>query len=132
MTFLSPSETKFIMDNECCRIASSLNGKPHVVPVSYIYNEGFFYISTDYETKKFTNIKKNPYVCLVIDDYMPGNNKGITLSGEAGIIESGRKYLDLYNLFYNSFKWVRDNPWQQGEAPFLEIHINTKSSWGLN
>jgi hypothetical protein len=53
------------------------------------------------------------------------------LNGEATIVENGKKYCEIYKLFYTSFKWVRDDPWEEGEAPFLEIRFNSKSSWGL-
>ncbi|MDQ3976091.1 MAG: pyridoxamine 5'-phosphate oxidase family protein, partial [Thermoproteota archaeon] len=35
--------------NEACRIATCHDGNPHVVPVSYIFERGFFFIATDYE-----------------------------------------------------------------------------------
>lgn len=131
MVHLSPLETKFLVENECCRLATCNEDWPHVVPVSYLYYKGNIYISTDYNTKKFINIKKNPHTCLVVDNYIPGNNKGLVLNGKARIVEGGEKYSEVYDLFYKSFKWVRDDPWQQGDAPFLEIEPSSKKSWGL-
>lgn len=131
MVLLSPSETKFLNGNECCRLSTCGENRPHVVPVSYLYYEDYIYISTDYHTKKFNNIKRNPHISLVVDHYLPGNNKGLVLHGKATIIENGKKYHEIYQLFYKSFKWVRDDPWQEGDAPFLEIQLSSKSSWGL-
>jgi nitroimidazol reductase NimA-like FMN-containing flavoprotein (pyridoxamine 5'-phosphate oxidase superfamily) len=131
MVLLSPSETRFLASNECCRLATCYENRPHVVPVSYLFYKDCIYISTDYKTKKFINIKKNPCICLVVDYYLPGSNKGLVLNGEATIVENGKKYCEIYKLFYTSFKWVRDDPWEEGEAPFLEIRFNSKSSWGL-
>lgn len=131
MVLLSPSETQFLASNECCRLATCDKNRPHVVPVSYLFYKDYIYISTDYNTKKFNNIKENPHICLVVDHYLPGNNKGLVLNGEAFIVEYGKKYCKIYELFYKTFKWVRDDPWEQGEAPFFEIKIISKSSWGL-
>jgi nitroimidazol reductase NimA-like FMN-containing flavoprotein (pyridoxamine 5'-phosphate oxidase superfamily) len=131
MVLLSPSETRFLASNECCRLSTCDRNRPHVVPVSYLFYQNCIYISTDYKTKKFTNIKKNPHICLVVDHYLPGNNKGLVLNGKATVVENGKKYYDIYKLFYKSFKWVRDDPWEQGEAPFLQIQFTSKSSWGL-
>ena len=131
MVLLSPSETRFLTSNECCRLATCDKNRPHVVPVSYLFYQDYIYISTDYNTKKLTNIKKNPHICLVVDDYLPGNNKGLVLNGVASIIENGKKYIEIYELFYKRFKWLIEDQWGQGEAPFLEMQLVSKSSWGL-
>ena len=129
---LTPNEIKFIRENELCRLATSFKDKPHVVPVSYIYDDNFLYISTDYNTKKLFNIKRNSNVSLTIDNYKPKFNKGIVINGIARIIEKGQIYKNVYLLFYRKFEWVRSDPWNEGEAPFLEIKPNTKVSWGIH
>ena len=129
---LSPNEIKFIIENEVCRLATSFRDKPHVVPVSYIYKDNFFYVSTDYNTKKLFNIKRNSNVSLTIDNYKPKFNKGITINGIARIIEKGQIYNNVYLLFYRKFEWVRDDPWNEGEAPFLAVKPTTKVSWGIH
>jgi uncharacterized protein len=129
---LTQREIKFVLENECCRLATSFKDKPHVVPVSYIYENNFFYVSTDYNTKKLFNIKKNPNVSLTIDIYKPNLKKGITVNGIVRIIENGQLYDKIYLLFYGKFEWVRNDPWKEGEAPFLEIKPYAKASWGNN
>ena len=132
MLQLTPCEFKFTVENECCRLATSFKDRPHVVAVSYIYESNLFYISTDYNTKKLFNIYKNPIVSLVIDIYEPNQNKGIVINGKVKIIESGQIYNKIYLLFHDKFKWVRNDPWKEGEAPFIEIKPYTKTSWGIN
>ncbi len=132
MIQLTPNEIKFTTENEFCRLATSFKDKPHVVPVSYIYEDNFFYISTDYNTKKLFNIKKNPNVSFTVDVYKPNLKKGITVNGIVRIIENGRIYEKIYLLFYRKFEWVRNDPWKEGEAPFLEIRPYAKASWGIN
>ena len=129
---LTPSEFKFTIENECCRLATSFKDRPHVVPVSYIYENNFFYISTDYHTKKLYNINKNPNVSLAIDIYKPNQNKGIVVNGIVRIIENGQIYDKIYLLFYRKFEWVRNDPWKEGGAPFLKIKPYAKTSWGIN
>ena len=123
MFHLTPSEIKFTIESEFCRLATSFKDKPHVVPVSYIYKDNFFYVSTDYNTKKIFNIKKNPDISLTIDVYKPNLKKGITVNGIVKIIENGQMYNKIYRLFYSEFEWVRNDPWKEGEAPFLEIKL---------
>ena len=58
-------------------------------------------------------------------------NKGIHIDGIASIIESGKDFKDLFKMFHNKFEWVRLDPWNEGEAPFVKIQIIKKISWGL-
>ena len=67
----SRAERDFLRSNEACRIATCNDGIPHVVPVSYIFEDGSFLMATDYETKKYDNIKHNKRVALVVDIYTP-------------------------------------------------------------
>ena len=126
----SRAELGFLKKNEVCRLATvSITGAPHVVPVCFIFHEGSFYIATDYETRKYKNILKNPKVALVIDVYRP--NRGISIEGEAEILERGEEFKRVYELFHAKFDWVRKDPWGEGEAPFLKIEPVKKVSWGL-
>lgn len=130
MEFAS-EEINFIVKNECCRLATCFRDKPHVIPVSYIFLDNCFYISTDYKTKKLKNIKNNPYVSLVVDIYSPPNHKGIVVDGRVELIENGELFNIIFEKFFKSFEWVRKNPWTEGEAPFLKIYPYSKISWGL-
>ena len=60
----SESETDFLTKNEACRLTTCHNGVPHVVPVSYIFENASFFIVTDYETRKYENIKRNKKALL--------------------------------------------------------------------
>jgi len=130
MARFKPSEMKFIRDNELCRLATvDAKGQPHVVPVAYLYSKGRFYIATDYGTKKLSNISQNKRVALVVDRYKP--NKAVLILGEARILERGEEYRRVYRLFYRRFEWVRKAPWEEGEAPLIEVKPIRKTSWGL-
>ena len=128
----SEIELKFILDNEICRIATARNNIPHVVPVCYIYKNNNIFFATDYKTKKYQNLMINKRISVIIDLYDKKNgNKGIHIDGIASLIEKGKDFKDLFGLFYNKFEWVRLDPWNEGEAPFVKIQIIKKVSWGL-
>jgi uncharacterized protein len=55
---LTESEVKFVTNNEACRIATTHNNMPHLVPISYIYENGFFYFASDYDTRNIEILKK--------------------------------------------------------------------------
>lgn len=132
MVQFTSKELEFIKENECCRLSTSIENKSHVVPVSYLYHDNHFYFATDYYTKKFSNIKRNPYVGLVIDIYKVAGNRGITLQGSSRILEHGQAFNAIYSLLFQKFDWVRNDPWKEYEAPIIEITALSKSSWGIN
>lgn len=132
MESFSERELKFISDNEICRIATAKNNIPHVVPVCYIFRNKNIFFATDYKTKKYRNLLKNKRISIIIDLYdKKTGNKGIYIDGIATIIDRGNDFKDLFEIFHNKFEWVRREPWNEGEAPFIKIQTIKKISWGL-
>lgn len=132
MTEFTELEISFLKSIEEARIATSNNNIPHVKPVSFIFYENSIIVATDYNTKSFQNIKNNHHTSIVIDKYVPGNHKAICVQGVVKIIESGVKFTEFYKIFFEKFQWVRNDPWKENEAPFLQIIPNHHTSWGLN
>lgn len=125
-------ERKFLLENEVCRVSTSHNEVPHVTPVAYIYEKNFLFFATDYETRKYNNLKVNNRIAASIDIYNSSiENKAVLVQGTADIIEKGREFRNLYQKFYKKFEWVRKDPWKEGEAPFIKIKTFNKISWGL-
>lgn len=131
MVRFTNAERDFLARNEACRLATCRDSIPHVVPVSYIFEDGTFYIATDYETKKYENIKENNRVALAVDVYSSVGNKAVCIQGKAEIVEKGKEFARLYKIFHKRFEWVRRDPWEEGEAPFLKVTATNKTSWGL-
>ena len=132
MVEFTQKEIDFLKNNEACRIATSHKDIPHLTPVTYYFENGYFYIATDYNTKKHSNIKKNKNVAIAVDIYLAGKHKAVVIQGIAEFIERGSDFKRLYNVFYKKFLWVKEMPWKEGEAPFVKITPRKKTSWGLN
>ena len=132
MIKFTPEEEKFLESLEESRLATVNDSMPHVKPVSYIFLNDLFYVATDYDTRTFKNIKKNPKIALVIDIYKHGGHKAICIQGKATIVENGKTFSNIYEKFHEKFEWVRKEPWKENEAPFLEIKSITKVSWGID
>jgi uncharacterized protein len=127
---LSQKEVDFLKSNELCRFATaSRKGEPHVVPVSYIWDQEYAYIVTDYGTRKLKNLRENPQAAVLVDS--AGTQKLLLISGPVEIIEKGEEYRRLYKLFYSKLSWVKRDPWKEGEAPFIKITPSFKAGWGL-
>jgi uncharacterized protein len=128
----SDKEIQFLLNNEVCRVATVSPGNiPHVVPVSYIFTDNLFFFATDYNTRKYKNLKKNKNVALVIDIYDSTNNRAVAIQGTGEFIERGEDFKKMYDIFYRKFEWVRQEPWSEGEAPFVAVKSFRKISWGL-
>ena len=124
-------ESKFLKENEGCRIATCTNNVPHIAPVSYYFEDDAFYFATDYDTKKYSNLKKNNKIAISVDIYSPEKHKAVVVQGSTIFIENGQQFKRLYEIFYKKFDWVREDPWKENEAPFVKIIPKTKLSWGL-
>ena len=122
---------KFLEDKTVCCLATVYSdGRPHVVPVSYIFQAGIFYVTTDYGTRKLKNIQMNNRVALVVDVYAVIRNKAV-VEGVASLVERGPDFEKIYKAFHKRFSWVRLDPWREGEAPFIVIRPLGKVSWGF-
>jgi nitroimidazol reductase NimA-like FMN-containing flavoprotein (pyridoxamine 5'-phosphate oxidase superfamily) len=127
---LSSKEIDFLKSNELCRFATaSRKGEPHVVPVSYIWDQDYAYVVTDYGTRKLKNLRENPHAAVLVDS--SETQKLLLLSGPVEIIEKGEEYRRLYKLFYSKLSWVKRDPWREGEAPFIKVTPSFKAGWGL-
>ena len=132
MIEFSLKEINFLQSLEEARLATCHDNIPHVKPVSYIFYQNAILIATDYDTRSYQNIKKNPKASVVIDVYKSGGHKAVCIQGNTKIIENGEEFQLIYHIFYERFRWVRDAPWRENEAPFLKIIPTTKTSWGIN
>jgi|SRR5215211_972739 len=131
---LTEAEERFLRRNEVCRVATSYNDSPQVTPVTYIFDHnGSFYFAIDYKSKKYRNLEKNKRIALEVDDTYKSsvNNKAVVVRGKAEFIEKGEEFRRLYNLFYKKFEWVKEDPFKEGEAPFVRVKPLYKVSWGL-
>jgi len=131
MITFSDIEKEFLNSMEECRIATSHDDTPHVKPVSYIFENDQFLVATDYDTRMYKNVKANPKVALSIDVYKHGGHRAVLIQGKTTIVEHGEGFTKIYKKFHDKFEWVRNEPWSEKEAPFLEITPFSKVGWGL-
>lgn len=124
-------ERKFLSSIEEARLATTNECMPHVKPLSFIFINDMFYIATDYSTRTYKNLKKNPNAAISVDIYKPGGHKAVLVQGKITFIESGQEFKEIYAKFFEKFEWVRRDPWKENEAPFLKLVPTTKVSWGL-
>ncbi len=76
------------------------DGRPHLVPIWFIWLEERIYIATGSDTQKFVNISRNNEVALSL----PNADNVIIMEGEAHIADW--KAIDiLADYFYHKYEW---------------------------
>ena len=128
----SKVEKDFLESMEECRFATSHHEICHVKPVSFIFKNNQFFIATDYDTRSFKNLLINPKTALTIDIYKENQHRAVCIQGKATILEEGKDFQTIYEDFFKKFEWVRNDPWEEKEAPFIMINPFNKTSWGIN
>jgi len=96
------------------------DGRPHMVPIWFIWLDNRIYIATGTDTQKFANLRVNQSVSLAL----PDTQNVLILEGEAHAAD--RKTTDkLSEYFYNKYEWDfrydEDADWRLIEITPLKI-----------
>ncbi|MDT4910898.1 MAG: pyridoxamine 5-phosphate oxidase family protein [Pseudonocardiales bacterium] len=97
MDTLAPAVIAYLGRQPLGRLATAgVDGRPHVVPVSFRYNAEFgtidsggFHVDT---TKRFRDVQANPWAALVVDDLVstdPWTPRMVEIRGRAEALTSG-------------------------------------------
>src|SRR5579864_2126537 len=96
MSVFTAEEIAYLQSQRLARIATSVNGQPHVVPLAFRYNPETDTIDVgghDFaKRKKYRDVQRNPLVAIVIDDLAsidPWRPRMIEVRGEAQILATG-------------------------------------------
>ena len=75
-------------------LATAVDGRPHVAPVWYVYEDGVVWILTG--GKKLANLRENPRVALSIESYdAAGVDWGVQLLGTARVVDDEERYHEV-------------------------------------
>jgi nitroimidazol reductase NimA-like FMN-containing flavoprotein (pyridoxamine 5'-phosphate oxidase superfamily) len=114
---------------------------PQLTPVGYVVDEERIYLTIKHDSVKARNIRRNPRVSFVVDDFV-GNFiegkfkiRGVSVSGKAELISSGKVWETGRDLFYEWFPWIVTE-WggitEDGWSKYILVITPTKvRSWGL-
>jgi PPOX class probable F420-dependent enzyme len=128
------AEREFLETARVARLATvAPGGSPHAVPICPLFEKGLFYLGTDRETVKVRNLRANPHVALVFDDYTEDwrHLRGVLVEGEARVI-GGRAFRSVRARLYRKFlQYESIAPLTDREALAVEITPQRKVSWGF-
>ncbi len=99
MSVFTTAEIDYLRSQRLCRLATATpDGRPHVVPVTYVYNATEDSIDIGGHSfaarKKWRDVGRNPQVALVIDDLLsvePWQPRMLEVRGRAERLDDGGK-----------------------------------------
>ena len=129
----------FVQSHRVARLATvDATGQPLVLPLCYVLDGETLYSPTDAKPKRvpvqrlkrLQNIRENPRVALVIDDYGEDWTQlsYVLLHGTAEILSEGPEFERAIAALRAKYPQYRDMPIQ--DNPMIVVHLTRVVSWG--
>ena len=130
---------RFLEEQRVARLATvDGRGRPHVVPIVFVYADGNVYTPIDLKPKavpaerlrRVRNILSNPHVQVLVDHYDEDWQRlgYVQLRGQAEIIEDGTEYRRAIRLLEGKYRQYEELPLEG--RPGIKISIEKTVSWG--
>lgn len=132
---LSQRQMDYLKSGRVSRQASlSRDGSLHLVPVCHAYDgENICIASMDRDAKKVRNVRENPRVSLLVDDYSEDWNKckGLMIQGEASLVERGEVFVAAKKLLDEKYPQWEEEPYsiEEGTTPVIKVRPMKVVSW---
>ena len=131
MVNFTKKEAVFIKSRPESRVATiSKKGWPQISTVLHAFDGKFLYFATDYDTRKYANLRKNSRIGVAIDVY-GRQPKSVLIQGRAIMLEKGAAFANAYRLLEGRHAYYRANPFKEGGAPIVKVLPVRKVSAGL-
>jgi len=128
------AEKDFIQSMRVVRVATvDLDGVPHNVPVCPVVNNDKIYFGTERTAKKIHNIKTNPRVTVLFDEYTEAWEylRGVMIQGDARIVNAA-EFRRLRKQIYAKYPPYESNAaLGERDSVIVEVKPGKKFSWGL-
>ncbi|MCH8990113.1 MAG: TIGR03668 family PPOX class F420-dependent oxidoreductase [Chloroflexi bacterium] len=140
MLKLSPAQDRFLRSARSGHLATAdAKGRPHVIPVCYVYDGTAIYSVLDAKPKstslrqlrRVRNILANPQVSLVVDHYEEdwSRLRYVLVFGDAGLLEEGEEWARAIAMLREKY------PQYQGmdleESPVIKITPSRFVPWSF-
>ena len=130
---------RFLEERRVARLATvDGRGRPHVVPIVYVYADGIVYTPVDLKPKavsaerlrRVRNIISDPYVQVLVDHYDEDWQRlgYVQLRGRAEIMGDGAEYRRAIRLLEGKYRQYGELP--LSGRPVIKISVEKTVSWG--
>ena len=132
---LSGKILAFIRGQRVARVATvERDGTPHNVAVCTVASNGRIYFASGKGARKVRNLRRNPRVALVFDQYTENWSrlKGAMIVGTSTVIDQGAAFHRARQSLYRKYKsYARLAPIEEGESVIICVVPTGSFSWGL-
>ncbi len=134
---LSQREAAFVQRQRLAHLATAdARGRPHVIPVCFVYLDGVFYTPIDEKPKRSTrlrrlrNIEANPDVALVFDEYGEDWSRlgYVLVRGTAAVLGGGPEQERVAAALREKYPQYRSMA-LEGQ-PLIRVRPERVVSWG--
>jgi nitroimidazol reductase NimA-like FMN-containing flavoprotein (pyridoxamine 5'-phosphate oxidase superfamily) len=131
---LTKAEKDFMQSMRVMRVATvDSDGVPHNVPVCPVLDKDRIYFGTEREARKIRNIKANPRVTVVLDEYTEAWDylRGVMIQGKARIVTAA-EFRRLRKQIYAKYpQYESEAALGERDSVIVEVKPDKKFSWGL-
>lgn len=132
---LRGKELAFIRAQRVARLATAgPGGQLHNVPVCTVAIGGKLYFASEADSRKVKNIRQNPRVAVIFDEYDEDWSKlrGVMVVGKAAVIEKGATFHRARLALYRKYRQYRKmEPIEEGESVIVVVTPEGTFAWGL-
>ena len=136
---LKPSASRLVRSARVAHLATAdRKGRPHVIPICYVFDGKDIYSPIDEKPKRATplklkrvrNIEANPYVAVVVDCYDENWKKlaYVLIFGRAKILTRGSRHNKAVLLLRRKYPQYRRMAIH--ERPMICVRPSHTTSWG--
>ena len=104
-------------------VATSVDDRPHVAPVWYLYEDGVLSFVTS--GRKLENVRRNPRVAVSIERAEGGSvDWSVTLLGTATVVEDEERVTPVANRIFEKYDSDESYPFQ----PLVRVEVGTATA----
>lgn len=138
---MTPEQERYVTDARVARLATADGqGRPHLVPICYVYDSGCFYTAVDLKPKatsahnlrRIRNIVENPKVALLVDRYSENWDElsYVLIRGRAYLIsDTATRLRAIYTL---RDKYPQYAELLEDSAKVIKLEPDTAVSWAAS
>jgi PPOX class probable F420-dependent enzyme len=133
---LTEAERELVRWARVARIATvDADGRPHVVPVSPVLHGDVVLFATDEESAKVRNLRRNPHVAMMFDEYSEDWKnalRGVMVRGTARVLDHGPEWDAARDMLYRKYEQYEEvSPIEPGRSVIVEIQIESITDGGV-
>jgi nitroimidazol reductase NimA-like FMN-containing flavoprotein (pyridoxamine 5'-phosphate oxidase superfamily) len=133
---LSKEVAEFIKRERVCRVATADGrGRPHVVPVCHVFENGKIYFGSGNDAGKILNLRANAQIAVAVDSYTDAWRylRGVMVQGAAALIARGPRFRAIRTALYAKFpQYATDAALAQSDSVIVEVTPVHIYHWGFD